>query len=88
VTTFENTTATPPHTFTNALHRSDGMNIEELRNAIWNHLFRAGTAKSVDELAALVALDPTHVREAVSHEWFSVNDNRVSIAYATPAQNY
>ena len=41
------------------------MNTEELRNAIWNHLFREGTAKSVDELAALVALDPTHVREAV-----------------------
>lgn len=77
-----------PHNLTNTLHRSDGMNTEELRNAIWNHLFRAGTAKSVDELASLVALDPTHVREAVSHEWFSVADNRVSIAYATPSQTY
>jgi hypothetical protein len=62
------------------------MNIDELRNIIWEHLFRAKASKSIDEIAALTDRDATAVRAAVDHEWFNVRDERVSIAYAAPTQ--
>jgi hypothetical protein len=58
------------------------MNAEELRDTIWDDLFRAKTAKSIDEIAALTACEITDVCAAVNHEWFQVAGDRVSIAYA------
>jgi len=60
------------------------MGTDELRDSIWNHLFQAKTAKSVDEIAALTDIDAAAVRTAVNHEWFAVSQDRVSIAYAVP----
>jgi hypothetical protein len=60
------------------------MNADELREIIWEELFRAKVSKSIDEVAALTGCERTDVRSAVSHEWFSVAGDRVSIAYSTP----
>jgi hypothetical protein len=60
------------------------MNTDELRAAIWDELFQAKGAKSVDEIAALTDCDATAVRAAVTHDWFRVIEDRVSIAMAAP----
>ena len=61
------------------------MDTDDLRDGIWDHLFRSKMSKSIDEIAALKACDVETVRAAVNHEWFTVSENRVSIAYAAPA---
>jgi hypothetical protein len=58
------------------------MDIDELRDSIWEHLFRAKAAKSIDEIAALTNSDVSAVGAAVNHEWFAVAEGSVSIAYA------
>jgi hypothetical protein len=60
------------------------MDMNELRDAIWDHLFQAQGAKTFEEIAAITNRDPTVVRVVVNHEWFSVHDDRVSIAYSAP----
>jgi hypothetical protein len=60
------------------------MSIEELRDGIWDYLFQEKVAKSIDEIAALAVQDAAYIREAVDHEWFSVVEDRVSIAYSEP----
>jgi hypothetical protein len=60
------------------------MNTEELRAIIWDELFQAKAARSVDEIAALTDCDASTVRAAVSHDWFRVIEDRVSIAMAAP----
>jgi hypothetical protein len=60
------------------------MNTEELRAVIWDQIFRAKGTKSIDELAALTDQDASAVREAVSHDWFMVSEDQVSIAMAAP----
>jgi hypothetical protein len=60
------------------------MNTDDLREAIWEQLFRAKISKSIDEVAALTGCEPADVRAAVNHEWFTIADDRVSIAYSLP----
>jgi hypothetical protein len=43
------------------------MNVDELRDIIWEHLFQAKGAKSIDDIAALVACDATIVDLARYH---------------------
>lgn len=62
------------------------MSNEELRDGIWNYLYQENTTKSVDEIAALAAVDAANVRAAVDHEWFSIEGEQVSIAYASTAR--
>jgi hypothetical protein len=57
------------------------MDIDELRNLIWEHLFQAKATKSIDEIAALTNSSIAAVGVAVDHEWFAVNERGVSIAY-------
>ena len=59
------------------------MNTDELREIIWEQLFRAKASKSMDEVAALTGCELPDVRAAVNHEWFSVAGDRVSIAYSS-----
>lgn len=61
------------------------MNIEELREDIWNYLFENKGAKTIEEISVLAAQDPTLIRAAVAHEWFSVTGDSVAIAYAGKA---
>ena len=63
------------------------MNSEELRSMIWDELFRAKATKSIDEIAAFADCDSSAVRTAVNHDWFRVNEDRVSIAMAIPQQS-
>ena len=53
------------------------MDIDELRDIIWEHLFREKATKSVAEIAALIDRDVTAVRAAVNHEWFTVAQEQV-----------
>jgi len=63
------------------------MNVDELRDRIWERLYQAKATKSVDEIAVLTKCESQAVRAAVKHEWFAVNDDQVSIAYAEPRMN-
>jgi hypothetical protein len=63
------------------------MNTDELRAIIWDDLFRARSAKTMQELAALTQQDVFDVRTAVNHDWFNVTDERVAIAMAAPSSN-
>jgi hypothetical protein len=60
------------------------MNTDELRAIIWDELFQAKGAKSIDEIAAFTNCDASAVRAAVTHDWFRVSEDRVSIAMAAP----
>jgi hypothetical protein len=60
----------------------NAMNTDELRGIIWDALFRANATKSISEIAALTEQDVSEVRAAVNHEWFTVSQDRVSIAMA------
>lgn len=60
------------------------MNTDELRDNIWDYLFECKSNKSIDEIAALAGCDAAAVRTAVSHEWFTVSQDQVAIAYAVP----
>ena len=57
------------------------MNLDELRVAIWDYLFQARDTKTIDELAVAAELETEVIRGAVQHQWFTVVDGRVSIAY-------
>jgi hypothetical protein len=58
------------------------MTTEELREVVWEDLFRAKSSKSIEEVAAQTAHAVAEVRAAVNHEWFTVSHDRVAIAYA------
>lgn len=62
------------------------MMTEDLRDAIWGHLFKTQESKTVDELAAFAGRDVPEISAAVKHEWFTVTDDRISIAYTSPRQ--
>jgi hypothetical protein len=60
------------------------MNTDELRDSIWDYIFECKSTKSVDELAVLANCDAAAIRTAVNHEWFTVSQDQVAIAYAVP----
>jgi hypothetical protein len=62
------------------------MSVEELRDIIWEYLYRANEARTLDEIAAFVARDREAVSYVVDHEWFKVAQGRVSIAYTASSE--
>jgi hypothetical protein len=60
---------------------SDITSVDDLRAAIWDYLFQQQGAKTIDELATAAALDAVVIRGAVEHQWFTVVDEHVSIAF-------
>jgi len=64
---------------------NDVMNVDELRGAIWDYLFRARETRTIEQIASVAEQDPTVIRAAVEHQWFTVADGSVSIAYAEPS---
>lgn len=60
------------------------MNIDELRDAIWQQLFQFKSARSISEIAFHNHCDAATVVTACNHEWFTIADDRVAIAYASP----
>jgi hypothetical protein len=61
------------------------MDIDDVRDQIWDHLFKTKAIHPLDEIVALVGRDSAIVRLAIDHEWFKVADDKVSIAYMLPA---
>ena len=57
------------------------MDIDDLRDRIWDYLFKTKAPQSIPDLAALAECDETTIRVALNHEWFSTADGRASIAY-------
>ncbi len=57
------------------------MNTDELRDTIWEYLYHGKEPKTIDEIATYVDQDVPTVSAAVDHEWFTVTQDRVSIAY-------
>ncbi len=54
--------------------------MDELRNLIWDYLYRTSRAQSVESIASQVAYDPQTIRAAIDHEWFEVTGDIVAIA--------
>jgi hypothetical protein len=57
------------------------MDIDDLRDRIWDNLFKTKSPQLITDLAALAECDERTIRLALNHEWFAVSDGRVSIAY-------
>jgi hypothetical protein len=57
--------------------------MEELRDRIWDFLYRADGPKSISEIAQHFGSADETVRQAIQHEWFTVVGDQVTIAYAT-----
>ena len=66
-------------------HPNDIIEIDAIRDRIWDYLFKTKSTHSLDEIAAVVECDVAIVRTAVNHEWFRVAEYRVSIAYVAAA---
>jgi hypothetical protein len=57
--------------------------INDVRERIWDCLFKATAILALDKVAALVECDVATVSTAVNHVWYRVADDRVSIVYVT-----
>ena len=57
--------------------------MEELRDQIWNYLFEAGQPQNLVDIALFANQDMETVRGVVDHEWFTVSNDQVSIAYVS-----
>jgi hypothetical protein len=62
-------------------HVNDAIDIDDVRDRIWDYLFKTKATHPLGDIAALVECDIPTVRTAVNHEWFRVAEDRVSIAY-------
>ena len=54
--------------------------MDELRIEIWDLLYRAKEPKSIDEIAQLTGQETESVRAAVQCDWFTVEQDQVTIA--------
>jgi hypothetical protein len=59
------------------------MEIDDLRDQVWDYLFEVKSPQQIADLAAVAACDESTIRLAVNHEWFALADDRVSIAYGS-----
>ena len=64
-------------------HVNVAIDIDDIRDRIWNYLFRTKSTHALDEIAAIVECDLAIVRTAVNHEWFRVAEDQVSISYVS-----
>jgi hypothetical protein len=58
-----------------------GIDIDVLRDKIWDNLFKSKAAHPLGEIALLVGRDLATIRIAINHEWSRVAGDRVSLAY-------
>jgi hypothetical protein len=61
------------------------MSVDELRDIIWGYLYQADEARTLDEIAAFADRDREAISVAVDHEWFTMSNDQVSIAYTSSA---
>jgi hypothetical protein len=57
--------------------------MDELRDQIWDYLYKAGQPQSLVDIAGFASQDLETIRGAVDHEWFTVSNEQVGIAYAS-----
>ena len=55
--------------------------MDELRSTIWDYLYGADQAASLESVARYTACDQPTIQAAVDHEWFKVTVDGVQIAY-------
>jgi hypothetical protein len=56
-------------------HARRRLDIDDVRNRIWDYLFKTKSTHQIEEIAKLVESDVIH------HEWFRMAGDRASIAY-------
>ena len=56
--------------------------MDNLRNEIWDFLYRADRPQTIADIAQFVGSDEDTVRTAIIHDWFDVVDDVVTIAVA------
>lgn len=64
---------------------TDAVDVDDVRDRIWDYLFRTKAMHPLDDIAAIIGCDIATTHTAVDHEWFRVADDRVSIAYVIGA---
>jgi hypothetical protein len=57
--------------------------MDELRDEIWDHLYKSGQPQGLVDIATFANRDLETIRGAVDHEWFTVSNDLVGIAYAS-----
>ena len=55
--------------------------MDELRNRIWDFLYRADGPRSIADIARNLDSANETVRLAINHDWFAVAGDEVTIAY-------
>ena len=63
------------------MQSSGSIDIQDLRERIWDYLFETKSSQLVSDLAVLAKCDETTIRIAAKHEWFAVSGDQVSIAH-------
>ena len=58
-----------------------GSPMEELKNRIWDHLYRLAEPQQVAAIADEINESSDAVRQAVDDPWFDIQDGLVAIAY-------
>ena len=56
--------------------------MDELRDEIWDYLYKAGQPQGLVDIATFANQDLETIRGVVNHEWFTVSNELVGIAYA------
>lgn len=59
--------------------------MDEIRCEIFDYLYREDVPKSVDEIAASLEQEAEAINVAVQHEWFAIDDAKVSISRGASA---
>lgn len=55
--------------------------MDDLRNRIWDYLYRLGEPQQIAIIAEQMDLTPGEIQQAVDDAWFDVQDDWVAIAH-------
>lgn len=55
--------------------------MDELRNKVWDCLYRLAEPQTLDAIADQIGEDPNAIQQAIDHPWFLITDGMVTIAY-------
>ncbi len=57
--------------------------MDDLRNRIWDHLYKLGEPQRITILAEQLNETPTRIQQTVEDPWFDVQDGLVAIAHSS-----
>jgi hypothetical protein len=57
--------------------------MDDLRNRIWDYLFRLGKPQPIVIIAEQLNVGSADIQQAVDHPWFDLQDGLVAIALST-----